>query len=227
MGSLTQHKILKEWWQSMQTVQSMQLDPHCLWSISYSLQYILAQIKIHSGLTSSSPGRSPCRVTKMQEAMFLTWQERRGHVQIALMWKSPQVGCGWVGRDREMREILDLLCSERWVTFFPPHLSWFLFLFCWHAGRNIVGPQVTVLAGIVWCSVLHWSNFRMHHPLPQRTQASDLFILHRIHVKLGGEGGRWWRWGNPLFVLVNAWWGLIQLYWITGSYSLPMLPMPR
>lgn len=75
---------------------------------------------------SSSPGRSPYRVTQMQEGMFPTWQERRGHVQIALMWKSPQAGCGWVGRDREMREILDLLCSERWVI--PPHLSWFLFL---------------------------------------------------------------------------------------------------
>lgn len=115
----------------------------------------------------SSPGRSPYRVTQMQEGMFPTWQERRGHVQIALMWKSPQAGCGWVGRDREMREILDLLCSERWVISPPPICPDFCFyLFCWHAFRNIVGPQVTVLAGLGWCSVLHWSNFRMHHPLP-------------------------------------------------------------
>lgn len=96
--------------------------------------------------------------------------------------------CGWVGGDGEIRETLDLLdfsaaSSAEWFFFYLP---WFLFpslfFFCWCACRNVVRLQVTVLVGLTWHSVPHWSNFRTHHfPLLSNTRRG--FILYRIHVK--------------------------------------------
>lgn len=155
----------------------------------------------------------PCRNASRQSICFLqtTWRKRRGH---ALMLNSPRAGVvfEWEGIERwERYWICSKLC---WMIFFFPICPDFCFyLFCWHACRNVVRAQVTLLAGLVWCSVLHWSNFRTPPPHPSHTLSctTRVFILNRIHVKQRGEGGRRWRWGNPLFVFLNACWDIIQL----------------
>lgn len=101
--------------------------------------------------------------------------------------------CGWVGGDREIREILDLLdvsapSSVEWLFF--SYLPWFLLQpFCWHACRNVASVQVTVLTGgLVWCSVLHWSNFRTHH-----ATLSPLWL--QTHVYFVQDSCQIVRWG--------------------------------
>lgn len=141
------------------------------------------------------------------------------HVQI-----TPSRSCGWVGGDREIREILDLLDVRA-----PSSVEWFFFsicpdfcfyLFCWHASRNGVSVQVTVLAGLVWCSVLHWSNFSTHHIPPPPSVAPDTCLfctgfMSNSEVRVGDDGNE-----VILFLFVNACMSIIQLYWITGATSI-------
>lgn len=122
---------------------------------------------------ASSPGEAagplmPCRNAARAIRMFPaanTTEEKRtcshsSHVQI-----TPSRSCGWVGGDREIREILDLLdvsapSSVEW--FFFPYLPWFLLLSfllaCMQKCSECAGDCARRIS-----SVLHWSNFRTHH----------------------------------------------------------------
>lgn len=161
----TQHKPPQETWQSVQMFPGVQIEQ-----------------LLNMTAASTTDGSSTC------EQFSVTWPAPRATlwccqiIQVFHMTREERVrsnrsraqitssrSCGWVGRDREMRELLDLLNapSSLECVSFPPVCPDFVYsFFYWHAHRNVVEAQVTVLAGLVWCSVFHWSKFRIHHPLP-------------------------------------------------------------
>lgn len=149
-------------------------------------------------------------MTKEERACFPS-----SHVQI-----TPSRSSGWVGGDREIREILDLLDVSA-----PSSVKWFFFPicpdFCFYLFVGVHAKKCNECAGDCACrisGVQSLTDLILGRIVPPRLSRTRwMFILYGIHVKWWSEGVRRWRWGNPVFVLVNACISIIQLYWITGG----------